>query len=448
MEILSVQELDALKYSELQKVAKKAGLKANLKADKLLKALKQYFQHELKSENDSQDSEGSIITSSSSDSNKFISNQEDATALVHITKRRKRTATRKETQEKARSTSSGRRQSKRHQIGNNPAKPITMEGTEIMPTENDTSGKIPQYMANLSKPRQVVMKATTTPDFKKLHEAHFKKMESIDKYMERKQKRFDAIGSSIQEVKILVEKSSLLKPPEKRSPGNSLKKPLNPRMSLFSPFPHKGRHSFVCTPSNRRRSPRISNVANRSILTEKSVYKPSVLSTSKMNVRFSETTKDNEHKRSLTKTPARKSPYTCMNTPSGHQKKDWPIAVVKSGSKPVSSEMALEKSKPTALTPFKFAAENIVTPATNNKLTFDLKASLARPLGYLPHKGKLKPWRSVQEKTDATNKSASLKKNYKQHSLQTRKERREMHLQGRKQNKDKMFGAYRGLTMS
>nr|XP_033808901.1 nucleolar and spindle-associated protein 1 isoform X2 [Geotrypetes seraphini] len=421
MEILSVQELDALKYSELQKVAKKAGLKANLKADKLLKALKQYFQHELKSENDSQDSEGSIITSSSSDSNKFISNQEDATALVHITKRRKRTATRKETQEKARSTSSGRRQSKRHQIGNNPAKPITMEGTEIMPTEND---------------------------FKKLHEAHFKKMESIDKYMERKQKRFDAIGSSIQEVKILVEKSSLLKPPEKRSPGNSLKKPLNPRMSLFSPFPHKGRHSFVCTPSNRRRSPRISNVANRSILTEKSVYKPSVLSTSKMNVRFSETTKDNEHKRSLTKTPARKSPYTCMNTPSGHQKKDWPIAVVKSGSKPVSSEMALEKSKPTALTPFKFAAENIVTPATNNKLTFDLKASLARPLGYLPHKGKLKPWRSVQEKTDATNKSASLKKNYKQHSLQTRKERREMHLQGRKQNKDKMFGAYRGLTMS
>lgn len=40
-------------------------------------------------------------------------------------------------------------------------------------------------------------------DFKKLHEAHFNKMESIDSYVQRKTKQMDTYRSSVKELKVL-----------------------------------------------------------------------------------------------------------------------------------------------------------------------------------------------------------------------------------------------------
>lgn len=44
-------------------------------------------------------------------------------------------------------------------------------------------------------------------DFKKLHEAHFSKMESIDSYIQRKTKQIDTYRSAVKEAKVLVLKN-------------------------------------------------------------------------------------------------------------------------------------------------------------------------------------------------------------------------------------------------
>lgn len=149
--------------------------------------------------------------------------------------------------------------------------------------------------------------------------------------------------------------------------------------------------------------------------------------------RFSAATQDNEHKRSLTKTPARKSPHvtTSRSTP-----KDQAV-------------FGTHKLKTTAvITPFKLTAEASQTPTSQRKPVFDLKASLSRPLTYEPHKGKLKPWGQSKENNSLSqhgNRVSFHKKTYKQPHLQTREEQRKKHEQERKEKKEKILEVRRGL---
>ncbi|KAG2457819.1 NUSAP protein, partial [Polypterus senegalus] len=423
-------DLESLKYAELQQLAKDVGLKANMKADKLLKALKQHFKlqngpsHEQKQEHQS-----NHLTSANKNDNEF--GKEDPVIQTFVTKRRGRGRTtgtlKKEDMQVVIEEEKGQQTSEVMQkIQNNEVNADIMTLDKAMEKENkgeksvvSFSGKIPRNARLLSNMQKSTTKPTT-PNFKRLHEANFKKMESIDSYIERKKKRLEENKNCVKEIK----------KPENRS-------------AIFSPAPLERRRT-VATPSFRRKSSHIS-----AIQTEEGApggFKPSIFSTKKMNVRFSEATKNNEYKYSLAKTPARMSlsAEKCKHSSATRASRTSKCTV----EKPVPPGSCSK----TVVTPFKFEGNatkaTVSTPATNKKPTFDLKASLARPLAYQPHKGKLKPFLDSKENAGAANTTLSHKKNYKQHQTQTREERRNKHTEERRHKKDHLLEARRGLALN
>lgn len=459
-------DLDSLKYAELQRLAKEVGLKANMKAEKLLKALKEHFsqqQQQQTSENDN--------NAATADAHAAVDEQGTHTATFVTERRRKgRTSKRKlsgstpvtaQNIEKP-AQEQGRRGSKRRKVSSpkdtqKPVPPETsanedpvekvVESEETNPDSEGapaepsvkgvgrrTVGKIPR-LEGLMKRKPALR--PTTPNFKKLHEAHFKKMESIDSYVQRKNKQMEVLRNSVKELKTLSEKT-LMKPVETKV---QTKVPAS-RVSLFSPGVQEKK-----TLAEKRRLTQQS--ASKSALKDSTTFRPTILTTNKINVRFSQATHDNEYKRSLVKTPARMSPLIPLTSTPG-RKSDVP-------TKPdlLKSVGAI---KTPGVTPFVFNGNNSmsVTPGVTKNTTFDLKTSLSRPLTYKPHKGKLKPFGAQQENT-ALHKSVhtdsgvtvpSHQKNYKQHQVQTREERRAKHTEDRKQKKEKMLGSRRGLVIA
>ncbi|XP_014712841.2 nucleolar and spindle-associated protein 1 isoform X8 [Equus asinus] len=433
MTVPSLEELDSFKYSDLQNLAKSLGLRANLRANKLLKALKAHLRNEARKENENQD-KNQTSTSSSDETKMQISSQEQAEKepVGHVTKTRRRRGTvhrNPDSQDHSEIKVSGPTELQNPDEQENqaarpaaevPSPPDESQGDKNAASSGRSAGngnkdskvssnrKKSLYIDGFSKPGKNKRIASTTPNFKKLHEARFKEMESIDQYIERKKKHF-----------------------EEHNSFNELKKQLISKGVVATPVPLQGRRSVAHTPASQRRlQGRPHSAAGRSTLCAKGSAKHSALSATKMNVRFSAATKDNEHKRSLTKTPARKSPLVTIpgSTPKGQ-------AVLGTHKLKTTS-----RDSAAVITPFKLTAEAAPTPVSQKKPVFDLKASLSRPLNYEPHKGKLKPWGQSKE-----NRVTLYKRTYKQPHLQTREEQRKKHEQERKEKKAKVLGARRGL---
>ncbi|XP_054421099.1 nucleolar and spindle-associated protein 1 isoform X2 [Pteronotus mesoamericanus] len=440
MTVPSLEELDSFKYSDLQNLAKSLGLRANLRADKLLKALKAHLKKQARKENENQD-ESQTSASSCDETEIQITSQEQAeresAGCVTKTRRRRRTAhsnpdsRQNHSEIKASDPTEFQNQEKQeNQIlrtaAEVPSPPDESQGVEntVSSGKGNEDSKIPSerkksaYTEGFSKSGKNKRIANTTPNFKKLHEARFKEMESIDQYIKRKKKHF--------------EQHNLL---------NELKQPVTKDV-VTTPVGLQGRLSMARTPASQRHSRgRAQGTADRSTLGVKGSVKRPTLSATKMNVRFSAATKDNEYKRSLTKTPARKSPHVTISgdTPKGQALLETnKLKTIKRDSAPV-------------FTPFKLSAGAAQTPVSNRKPVFDLKASLSRPLNYEPHKGKLKPWGQSKENkslNENLNRVSFHKKTYKQPRLQTREEQRKKHEQERKEKKAKVLGTRRGLIMA
>ncbi|EAW92486.1 nucleolar and spindle associated protein 1 [Homo sapiens] len=424
MIIPSLEELDSLKYSDLQNLAKSLGLRANLRATKLLKALKGYIKHEARKGNENQD-ESQTSASSCDETEIQISNQEEAERqpLGHVTKTRRRCKTVRvdpDSQNHEKQESQDLRATAKV-----PSPPDEHQEAENAVSSGNRDSKVPSegkkslYTDESSKPGKNKRTAITTPNFKKLHEAHFKEMESIDQYIERKKKHFEE-HNSMNELK---------------------QQPIN-KGGVRTPVPPRGRLSVASTPISQRRSQgRSCGPASQSTLGLKGSLKRSAISAAKTGVRFSAATKDNEHKRSLTKTPARKSAHVTVSggTPKGE-------AVL--GTHKLKT---ITGNSAAVITPFKLTTEATQTPVSNKKPVFDLKASLSRPLNYEPHKGKLKPWGQSKENNylnQHVNRINFYKKTYKQPHLQTKEEQRKKREQERKEKKAKVLGMRRGLILA
>ncbi|PNJ16150.1 nucleolar and spindle-associated protein 1 isoform X4 [Pongo pygmaeus] len=439
MIIPSLEELDSLKYSDLQNLAKSLGLRANLRADKLLKALKGHIKHEARKGNDNQD-ESQTSASSCDETEIQISNQEQAERepLGHVTKTRRRCKTvhvdpdSQQNHSEIKISNPTEFQNHEKQESQDlratakvPSPPDERQGAENAVSSGNRDSKVPSerkkslYTDESSKPGKNKRTAITTPNFKKLHEAHFKEMESIDQYIERKKKHFEE-HNSMNELK---------------------QQPIN-KGGVRTPVPPRGRLSVASTPISQRRSQGQScGPAGPSTLGLRGSLKRSAISAAKTGVRFSAATKDNEHKRSLTKTPARKSAHVTMSggTPKGE-------AVL--GTHKLKT---ITGNSAAVITPFKLTTEATPTPVSNKKPVFDLKASLSRPLTYEPHKGKLKPWGQSKENNylnQHVNRINFYKKTYKQPHLQTKEEQRKKREQERKEKKAKVLGMRRGLILA
>ncbi|XP_051000392.1 nucleolar and spindle-associated protein 1 [Acomys russatus] len=424
MTVPSAQELDSYKYSDLQNLAKRLGLRANLRADKLLRALKAHLNPETRKENTDQDeNHSSAVSCDEAETQVNSEEQADRESVGHVTKTRRRKrktihgipsfqVSRTDHSEIKGDdfTTSQNQENKENQDLRSttevPSLPdqsqedesaVSSGKSEISDSKDSKRplGKRSPCTNQFSKLGNKKRTTVTTPNFKRLHEAHFKKMESIDEYIVRKKKHLKE-HNSLNELKL-------------------------DKKGIVTPVPPRGRLSVPCTPARQQFS--------------------QGQSATKMNVRFSAATKDNEHKYSLTKTPARKSPHvpipgsastagTVLRTPRGK---------------------TTERNSTAVITPFKLTAEATQTPRSSKKAVFDLKASLSRPLNYKPHKGKLKPWGQSKENNslnECVSRVSFHRKNYKQPHFHNREEQRKKHEQERKDRRAKAMEARRNLPVT
>jgi len=434
-------ELESMKYKELQKLAKKVGVKANLPKAELIQALvhsnavsntedaevalvpleeskldvtfdsvdeakqnalnetfekealngtfdkepdvlNQTFEKENSKDStletlDDQDITLETLDSSENNSRfvEFMEKEDDDEVNFNVTKRRTRSM------EKASVTPSSSATKKivgRKSVGGAKLTPrdyLSAKNKTPLRKTAKTPGSI-QKKAESQIPRFVKFaqkgKVGKIPDFAKMHENNFKKMESLDTYIEKKKKLTDTITKQLDKAKALsVEHNSLVK--------------------------------------------QLKSKTTRNVDTTDSKFVPSVTTTAKMNLNFGNPA-ENQDKQSF------KFGSAAAKSSELFKFSAKPVAAApKVVSKQRQDIKKCTMSKPTTKDEKKPARKSLTNPTpnkpllnitnnanksinmTNKSMTgtpnkkFDLAASLAKPLTYKPHTGKLKAWETKKK---------------------------------------------------
>ncbi|XP_028293651.1 nucleolar and spindle-associated protein 1 [Gouania willdenowi] len=449
-------DLDSMKYAELRTLAKEFGLKGNMKADKLLKALKLHYEQKRTDAETDQDNHD-VFEGDKTPEENANNHKEESSGRVAFVNTRRVKAKRKisdvtpsikldvclpakavEGVAEGKNSSNTRGAKKRRVFSKNkdeaePELPVDIRTTEDEQQQHQSDTKDQEPLQSETEKAKITVKQgkiprlqqrnktllkPVTPNFKKLHEAQFNKMESIDCYMQRKTKQMET----------------------HKNPVKDQKKTNVSHAGIFSPLPGNKRAA-----EGQRRHTVLSATkapSNKPTGKEEAPFRPSVLSTRRINVRFSEATHYNENKKKCVIKPLdHMSPCAFSSTPRKSNNKAAESSVVKTSTSSVKKTPA----------PFVFSGNTstTMTPGTQKKQTFDLKSSLSRTLAYQPHKGKLKPFGEVKENPTANKSLVSNphQENYKQHKVQSREDRRVKQAEGRKQKKESLLGARRGLVM-
>lgn len=291
-------------------------------------------------------------------------------------------------------------------------------------TDDRFSSRIPRFSATgvtvgSSKPMTPGNK-----DWKKHHARKFKKLESIDDYEERKKERAKRLLGSRQKNNAAI---SRLAQPSRRG-GAKIVKPVKPHPvpTFTSPAP-RGK---LKTPQSIMKTPKEQNRNTTKTPRRESSFKPTVMSTSKMNLNFGK-------KASKMQTPKRVTIVSDQNM--AKQK------FVKTPGTGIRNKSVLgtpgEKRKSYAATPKAAGDSTTMTPGGSKKPTFDLKQSLKKPLSWVPHSGPLKPYNDMRKKPSFQDRIENLKNP----KVQSRESRRQKIADKKRQAKDNKMMQRRGI---
>uniref|UniRef100_A0A0B7BPN8 Nucleolar and spindle-associated protein 1 n=1 Tax=Arion vulgaris TaxID=1028688 RepID=A0A0B7BPN8_9EUPU len=215
-------------------------------------------------------------------------------------------------------------------------KKIKNKASSNTPVQNSTNqpSQIPRFMAFLAKKKEDQKPPTPgNKNWTKIHNKEFSKFDSLDIYLEKKQQRIGKLTGSAKQPAAAVQ--------SKRRMAKIVKPVSRPQVAAVRPFV------------------------------------PSVTSTTNITFNFS-------------KTPVAHT----VKSPANKKLND--VLVTKDISQTPRAQVSMASSKKTVVpgsraTPYVFTGNQNLnnTTTASSKKTFDLKASLAKPLSYRPHTGKL-----------------------------------------------------------